>query len=65
MSSANSPHIQEVYSENMVDELRKISELIEEFNYVSMDTEFPGIVYPNTHQISSNVFCNFSNSVEF
>lgn len=65
MSSANSPHIQEVYSENMVDELRKISELIEEFNYVSMDTEFPGIVYPNTHQISSNVFCNFSNSSVF
>jgi CCR4-NOT transcription complex subunit 7/8 len=65
MSLANSPHIQEVYSENMVDELRKISELIEEFNYVSMDTEFPGIVYPNTHQISSNVFCNFSNSSVF
>ena len=67
MSIANSPqeNIKDVYIENMVDELRKISELIEEFNYVSMDTEFPGIVYPSTHQISSNVFCNFSNSSAF
>jgi CCR4-NOT transcription complex subunit 7/8 len=67
MSLINSPqdNIKDVYSENMVDELRKISDLIEEFNYVSMDTEFPGIVYPNTHRISTNVFCNFSNSSVF
>ena len=28
--------IKDVYEENIVDEFRKISELIEEFNYVSM-----------------------------
>lgn len=67
MSYKNSAYdnIKEVYNENMVDELRKISDLANEYNYLSMDTEFPGIVYPNTHQISSNVFCNFSNSSVF
>jgi CCR4-NOT transcription complex subunit 7/8 len=67
MSFINIPaeNIKEVYNENMVDELRKISDLIEEFNYISMDTEFPGIVYPNTHQLSENVYCNFSNSSIF
>ena len=44
--------IKDVYEEGIVDEFRKISELVEEFNYVSMvkifyfkDTEFPGILH--------------------
>ena len=53
MSHSQDGKIKDVWEENMVDELRKISELIEDYNYVSMviyiiiqDTEFPGIVYP-------------------
>ena len=53
--------IKEVHSENMIDEIRKISELLEEFNYLSMDTEFPGVIYPNTHQMTENIYCNHSN----
>ena len=44
--------IKDVYEEGIADEFRKISELVEEFNYVSLvrlkimqDTEFPGILH--------------------
>ena len=37
--------IKEVYFENFEVELRKISNLIERYNYIALDTEFPGFVY--------------------
>ena len=37
--------IVEVYSNNFISEIKKISNLLEEYNYIGMDTEFPGIVY--------------------
>ena len=37
--------IKEVYDFNFLEELNVISELLDEFNYIGMDTEFPGIVY--------------------
>jgi CCR4-NOT transcription complex subunit 7/8 len=52
--------IKDVYNENMTDELRKISELIEHYNYISMDTEFPGIVFN-----SSNMTCLQGNNKNF
>jgi len=36
MASFQEGKIKDVYQENMVEELRKISELIEKYNYVSM-----------------------------
>ena len=38
-------YIKEVYDYNFVEELGVISELIDEYNYIGMDTEFPGTVY--------------------
>ena len=38
-------YIKEVYADNLVEELRVISDLLEEYNYIGMDTEFPGTVY--------------------
>ena len=35
----------EVYRENFKEELNNLSGLLEEYNYVGMDTEFPGTVY--------------------
>ena len=39
------PGIVEVYEDNFIEEIRKISSLIEEYNYIGMDTEYPGIVF--------------------
>lgn len=36
MSHSNEGKIIDVYQENMADELRKISELVEKYNYISM-----------------------------
>ena len=38
-------YIKEVFDFNLKEELKVISELIEEYNYIGMDTEFPGTVY--------------------
>ena len=35
----------EVYSDNFIQEIKNISSLLEEYNYIGMDTEFPGTVY--------------------
>ena len=39
------PGIVEVYEDNFIQEIIVISKLLEEYNYVGMDTEFPGTVY--------------------
>jgi len=36
--------IKEVWADNLEEEMEKIRELVDEFNNISMDTEFPGIV---------------------
>ena len=41
----NPKTIKEVYNDNFLEELKVISELIDEYNYIGMDTEFPGTVY--------------------
>ena len=37
--------IVEVYAHNFISEIKRLSQLLEEFPYVGMDTEFPGTVY--------------------
>ena len=39
------PGIMEVYEDNFVQEIKAIGKLLEEYNYIGMDTEYPGIVY--------------------
>jgi CCR4-NOT transcription complex subunit 7/8 len=36
--------IQEVWAHNLKEEVAKIQEIIDEHNYIAMDTEFPGVV---------------------
>ena len=43
--SRNSSVIKEVYSENLDEEMKVIYPLLKEYNYIGMDTEFPGTVY--------------------
>lgn len=42
--------IKDVYANNFRDEMLKISQILEEFPYIGMDTEFPGIVYSKENQ---------------
>lgn len=41
----NPVNIIEVYEDNFITEIKKIGTFLEEYNYIGMDTEFPGIVY--------------------
>ena len=42
---SDQPGIIEVYEDNFIQEMKNLSTLLEEYNYVGMDTEFPGTVY--------------------
>ena len=35
----------EVYEDNFVQEIKHLSSYLDEYNYIGMDTEFPGVVY--------------------
>jgi len=37
--------IKEVYYENFLEEIKILSSLLEKYNFIAMDTEFPGFVY--------------------
>lgn len=37
--------IKDVWRYNLEDEFQEIRQLVQKFNYVSMDTEFPGKIY--------------------
>ena len=39
------PGIIEVYKDNFIEEIKNLSSLLDEYNYIGMDTEFPGTVY--------------------
>lgn len=38
-------HIRDVWYDNFLEELTTISTLVDQFNYISMDTEYPGTVF--------------------
>jgi CCR4-NOT transcription complex subunit 7/8 len=43
--SNEQPGIMEVYEDNFIDQIKVIGELLEDYNYIGMDTEYPGTVY--------------------
>ena len=45
-SSSSCKEIIDVYASNFISEIKHISELLEAYPYIGMDTEFPGNVYP-------------------
>ena len=51
----NATFIKEVYKENFLEELNIISNLLDEYNYIGMDTEFPGTVY-NLRNITNDFY---------
>ena len=44
-SNNEQPGIIEVYEDNFIEEIKNLSSLLEEYNYIGMDTEYPGIIY--------------------
>lgn len=44
-NSNDQPGIIEVYKDNFIEEIKILSSLLDEYNYVGMDTEFPGMVH--------------------
>ena len=44
-SNNEQPGIIEVYEDNFIQEIKNIGSLLEEYNYIGMDTEYPGTVY--------------------
>ena len=43
--STNSSFIKEVYSDNFEEAFKEINSIKNKYNYIGMDTEFPGVVY--------------------
>jgi CCR4-NOT transcription complex subunit 7/8 len=44
-SKINLSMIKEVYEDNFKEEIRKLSVQLEKYKFISMDTEFPGVIY--------------------
>ena len=44
-NDSNNSGIIEVYKENFMDEMKNLISLLNKYNYIGMDTEYPGIVY--------------------
>ena len=44
-ASNEQPGIIEVYEDNFIEEIKHLSSLLDEYNYIGMDTEFPGTVF--------------------
>ena len=44
-NSTNNSGIIEVYKENFMDEMKNLISLLNKYNYIGMDTEYPGIVF--------------------
>ena len=50
-------NIKEVYEDNFLEEINKISILLEEdYNFIGMDTEFPGTVYNSKNYTKKNFY---------
>jgi CCR4-NOT transcription complex subunit 7/8 len=49
-SNISTSTIREVYLDNFEEEMKIVSSLIDQYNFVAFDTEFPGIVFINQYQ---------------
>ena len=50
-------YVKEVYEDNFIEEINKITELIEDdYNVIGMDTEFPGTVYNIKNYTKKNIY---------
>ena len=50
-NTSDNSGIKEVFNDNFIDEVKNLMSLLNKYNYIGMDTEYPGIVY----QIENNL----------
>ena len=62
----NKTGIKEVYQDNFIEEIKNIGILIDKYNYnyIGMDTEFPGIVYKIKYPTQYFYFCALKANVD-
>ena len=53
--STNSSFIKDVYNDNFEEAIKEISTIPKEYNFIGMDTEFPGIIY-NVDNITKDFY---------
>lgn len=58
------PSIKEVWESNMEEEIKKISEIIDKYPYVSIDTEFPGIIYSVSSKEKESAYKTIKKNVD-
>jgi len=58
MKTKKDPIIKDVFDENFDVEMKKISSLIDKYNYISLDTEFPGFVYNGQGKSQKEIYYN-------
>lgn len=51
------PGIIEVYEDNFIEEIKNLSTLLDDYNYIGMDTEFPGTVF-SAENMSEDFYYN-------
>ena len=56
--------IREVYNDNFVEEIKEISKLIENYKYIAMDTEFPGVVFQSQSNNRESYYKSIKQNVD-
>src|SRR5688500_17469628 len=56
--------IKDVYTDNFVEEIKNISHLINNYPFISMDTEFPGVVYQSTSNTRDSYYRTIKANVD-
>lgn len=58
------PIIKEVYLDNFVEEIKILSTYLEKYNYIAMDTEFPGFIYQSSMNSKENYYRAIKTNVD-
>ncbi|KAG6421691.1 hypothetical protein SASPL_118249 [Salvia splendens] len=64
LQRSDSTLIREVYAENLEEEFSVIRGIVEQYPFISMDTEFPGIIYKEWRSTEEGKYSNFRRNVD-